>query len=489
MSAVAETLRRHAEEQGGQTALLVNQGGSFVGRTWADLDAATSQRADELAALMSADLPGCVAVELVRHDLPEIENLLAALRVDAPVLVVSGRHAPVRDAIAADVQQLGWSVRWAHDLTHAVADASVTQRRRAAIDAGCLLLASGGSTGRPKLVVDRVTRSLAERPPVLRPFVAMGWNHGRQNLVASPLYHAAGLVPFLESVVAGCASTVFSRFDARRVGAAVDDLGLDWLQVTPFHMSLMLGSDVPPDRWRRRPRVVHMSERCPDKVKRAFHTALGPDHVYELYTASEGIGTTMARGDEWDKRPGTVGRGFCTALMIGDADGHPLPPGTEGEVFMRSGGRRGGTYLSATGRLRVTPDGYATLGDVGHLDAERYLFLRPRQLATIAVAGTTVVPTEVEAELMSHPDVLDVGVCAERSATFGERVVAVVVTGSQVVDERSLRRWAQTRLAPAAVPARFLAAVALPREDTGKLNRRQLQDWVDANVGHEEGSS
>jgi acyl-CoA synthetase (AMP-forming)/AMP-acid ligase II len=222
-----------------------------------------------------------------------------------------------------------------------------------------------------------------------------------------------------------------------------------------------------------------MADHCPPRVKRAFHEALGAERVHEMYTASEGIGMTMARGDEWEARPGTVGRGFRTALRIADGNGRALGPGETGEVYLRSGARAPGTYLAATGRLRTTPDGFATLGDIGHLDPDGYLYLRPRQVATISVGGVTVQPTEVEAELMEHPRIADAGVCAQASAGFGERVVAAVVAADPRPTDLEVRAWARARLAPAQVPARVVFVAALPRADTGKLDRAALAALVD----------
>jgi bile acid-coenzyme A ligase len=297
-----------------------------------------------------------------------------------------------------------------------------------------------------------------------------------------PALPRGGLTPFVEGLVSGNACHVASVLDGRRIHDLVDQHAIEWLQMTPFHMRALLAGSPGPASWRASPRLVHMADHCPARVKRAFHEALGPTRVYELYTASEGIGMTMARGDEWEERPGTVGRGFCTALRVADDDGRPLGAHQTGVVYMRSGARPAVTYLSAAGRLRITPDGFATLGDVGHLDEDGYLFLRPRQVETIAVAGVTVSPTEVEAELLEHPRIADVGVCAESSAEFGERVVAVVVPATDGLTEDAVRRWARARLSAAQVPARCLITSALPRTDSGKLDRAALFVVVNGTV-------
>jgi bile acid-coenzyme A ligase len=159
---------------------------------------------------------------------------------------------------------------------------------------------------------------------------------------------------------------------------------------------------------------------------------------------------------------------------VADEDGEALAPGEIGEVYMRTSTRARDTYLTSAGRLRMTPDGYATVGDVGYLDEDRYLYLRPRQVTSISVGGVTVSPTEVETELMEHPLVADVGVCAQASAELGERVVAVVVPADGRLTENAVRQWARLRLSAAQAPARCIFTSALPRAATGKLDRARL---------------
>ena len=449
MTTLDEAIRRQAA-RGDQVAVAVHGRDESTALTWQELAEASELRAARFTE------PGCLVVSLTGQDIDELVTLVAALRTDRPVCVLGARQPPsVRDALL--------------DRLHAAGSA---------LPPGALLLASSGSTGRPKLVVDRGIRATAAKPAVMRPFLHTGWRDGHRQVVASPLHHAAGLTPFVEGLVGGASTYLQPVFDAAALTELVETHRIDWLQLTPFHMSALLTGDHGPDRWPGEPTVVHMAEHCPARVKRAFHDALGPEHVYELYTASEGIGMTMARGDEWDRRPGTVGRGFLTTLRIGDEDGVPLGPHRTGLVYLRSGARSTQTYLSAAGRLRMTPDGFATLGDTGHLDDEGYLYLRPRQLTTISVAGVTVSAAEVEAELREHPGVADAGVCAVSSASLGERVAAVVVAADGLT-EPALRRWARGRLDAAHRPARFVFAPAVPRGQTGKLDRVLLQALVE----------
>lgn len=475
LGSVDQVIRAHARRIGDRPALVACGRSEMQGVTWRDLDTLTGRLAARLRESAVRRSPACLVASLSKNDLTEVLALIACLRVDAPVLAVSGRQPqPMREAFLAEVRRSGYALVLATSTPPDVMDA-ITPLGPAPIGPDRLLLASGGSTGRPKLVVDRIIRATPARPAAVRPYLSVGWRAGQRQLVCSPLYHAGGLTPFVEGLVSGNTSYLLPPvFDGQRIGEIIDQHSIDWLQMTPFHMSAVLTGTRGPATWRGSPRLIHVADHCPPRVKRAFHEALGPTHVYEMYAASEGIGMTMARGDEWDARPGTVGRGFFTKLRVADDEGRPLAPYETGEVYMRSGARVRDAYLGAAGRVRVDPYGFATLGDIGHLDEEKYLFLRPRQIATISVAGVTVVPAEVEAELMENPQVADVGVCSDASSELGERVVAAVVPAAEGLTENAIRRWARVRLSPAQIPARCVFVPALPRADTGKLDREAL---------------
>ncbi|GIJ12070.1 class I adenylate-forming enzyme family protein [Micromonospora andamanensis] len=473
-------IRQHARRYGKRQALVVVNRRSTVSMSWAELDEATGRVADRISS--AAGSPYCQVATLVDHDVAEIVALVAAMRVSAPAAVLNARlPAALQDAQLSRIRDSGYIPVAGQALTSSWPG---LQRPRGmkpphvALAPHAVLLASGGSTGRPKLVIDHLIRAAPVRPAVARPFLHTGWSAGQRQIVCSPLYHAAGLTPFVEGLVAGNTIVVAHPFDASTFGSLIEEQAVDWVQMTPYHMTSLLMSGSGPEGWKRLPHLVHLADRCPGRVKRRFHAALGDRKVFEMYGASEGIGMTMARGDEWEERPGTVGRGFFTLLRIVDDNGRTLGPGAVGEVHMRTGVRHHETYLGAAARLRFGPDGFATLGDVGHLDQAGYLYLAPRQLAVINVAGVTVSPGDVEAELIEHPQIVDVAVCAQPDGVLGARVVAVVVPAVTAPTADEVRRWATQRMAPAQVPSRYVFTAALPRGDTGKLDRVALSELV-----------
>jgi bile acid-coenzyme A ligase len=220
--------------------------------------------------------------------------------------------------------------------------------------------------------------------------------------------------------------------------------------------------------------VVHMSAPCPPQVKRFWTDLIGPDRVFEIYGATEGIGMTIARGDEWLAHPGTVGKGFFTQLRILDEAMTPLPGGS-GLVFMRSLARSMPRYLPGSGGLRTSPDGFCSLGDHGHLDEEGYLYLEPRRIDMINVAGENVYPTEIEAVLTRCPGIADAAVTGMADERLGARPVAFIRCwpGTEV-SERDVIAFCRRYLSRFKLPKRVLIVDEIPHTSAGKIDRRQL---------------
>jgi bile acid-coenzyme A ligase len=195
-----------------------------------------------------------------------------------------------------------------------------------------------------------------------------------------------------------------------------------------------------------------------------------------MYGSTEGAGLTLARGDEWLERPGTVGRGFFTEVQVRDESGtRPLPPGQTGHVYLRSGRSARVAYLDARDRLRTTLDGFACVGDLGRLDRDGYLYLAPRQLDRIQVGGETVYPDEVESVLCEHPGVLDAAVTGIPDERLGESLLALVVPAGPG-DAKALRRYLRDRLPGHKVPRTVRFTDRLPRSEAGKLQRGLLAE-------------
>ena len=338
------------------------------------------------------------------------------------------------------------------------------------------LLATGASTGIPKisarpgpLVYDPVrTPSLVIRQA--------GWRTGQRQLIAGPLYHTAPFTVFLDALLDSNTIILQPFFAPQWTVELIGRYAIQWLQLTPTHMREILRQpDLDPAGFASLRAMLHTAARCDPDTKRGWITLLGPERVYELYGATEGVGVTLARGDEWLARPGTVGRGVLTQIRILDGTGCPVPPGTAGTVYMRTPQRtaRNG-YLGAPA-IRTTPDGFATVGDHGRLDRDGYLYLEPRDHDIINVGGEKVDPDEVEAALRDHPAVADAVAIAVPHHTLGSVVgVHVVLHPGASVRRAELAAHCGRRLAGYKIPKHFTFTDQVPRTPAGKAQRWRL---------------
>jgi bile acid-coenzyme A ligase len=338
------------------------------------------------------------------------------------------------------------------------------------------LLATGASTGIPKI---------SARPgplrydPVRTPSVVIrqtGWRTAQRQLIVGPLYHAAPFTAFLDALLDRNTVVLQPVFTPQWTVELVRRYTIEWLQLTPTHMREILRlPDLEPAGFGTLRAMLHTAARCDADTKRGWIDLLGPERVYELYGATEGVGVTLVRGDEWLARPGTVGRGFLTQVRILDDTGNLVPPGTTGTVFMRTPRRVGRSDYVNDQAIRTTPDGFATVGDHGRLDRDGYLYLEPRDHDTINVGGEKVDPDEVEAALRDHPAVVDAVAVAVPHQTLGSVVGAhVVLHDGASVRKAELAAHCGRRLAGYKIPKHFTFVEQIPRSAAGKIQRWRL---------------
>jgi bile acid-coenzyme A ligase len=351
-------------------------------------------------------------------------------------------------------------------------------------------IGSGGTTGRPKIVLGETrgeVRFGEDGLPALSPLQrALGLRVGQVQLVCTPMYHASGFSWATTAVVAGNPLVLVERFDAGVVLDAVERYRVNHMMVVPAILQRL--ADWPGVESRdlsSLEALCHGGAPCPEPVKRRWLELIPPACLYEGYGATESFGATVVRGDEWLERPGTVGRPVHADVRILDDDGTPVPPGEVGEVFMRPVGATAPTfrYVGADYR-QVTPDGFVTLGDYGRLDGDGYLYIADRRVDMIVTGGSNVYPAEVESALLEHPDVADVAVIGLPDERWGRRVHAVVQPrhGDRPPSVESLDAHCRDRLAPYKVPKSFELVDHLPRTEVGKLARGKLVEERIASV-------
>lgn len=347
------------------------------------------------------------------------------------------------------------------------------------------LLYSSGTTGRPKGVLKPLwpaeLRGQTD-PEALGTARIMGMGEDTVYLSPAPLYHAAPLRYTVRVLELGGQAVIMERFDAQNALSLIERYRVTHSQWVPTMFGRMLKL---PEEVRRRydlssHRVaIHAAAPCPVDVKHAMLDWWG-DILMEYYAGSEGCGTTMISSPEWRQRPGSVGRATLGQLHIVGDDGQELPTGEIGQVYFSGGGLF--SYLNDEEKTRqaINEHGWITYGDIGHVDAEGYLFLSDRRADLILSGGVNLYPQEIENALMRHPDVQEVAVVGVPHPDFGEVPLAVVVLNpaaeGSLATARAIAERAAEVLARMKLPQRMAFVDALPRLETGKLLRRKLKE-------------
>jgi long-chain acyl-CoA synthetase len=272
-------------------------------------------------------------------------------------------------------------------------------------------------------------------------------------------------------------------WDAEETLRLVDKHKVTHTHVVPtmFHRLLALPDDVRAGYDLSSLRhILHGAAPCPVEVKRRTIEWLGPV-VYEYYAATEG-GGTFVDSHEWMAKPGTVGKPVEEGVVrIEDDRGDELPTGEIGTVYLRAAAQGKFRYHKDDEKTAASYHGdYFTVGDHGYLDEDGYLFLTGRIAELIISGGVNIYPAEVDAVLLTHPAVGDVGTIGVPDEEWGEKVVAVVEpkAGAQATPELAaeLVAWCRQRLAHYKCPRTIEFVAQLPRHDNGKLYRRKLRD-------------
>lgn len=337
------------------------------------------------------------------------------------------------------------------------------------------VVTSGGSTGRPKLIVSDEPADV-ERVRAFAPALAL--RDDSCVLVPGPMSHNAPLMATTLGFLTGSHVVIMRRFDAAETLRLVERHRVAWLYLVP---TMMLRIWRLPEEERLRHDVssleivYHMAAPCPQWLKRAWIDWLGPKSILELYGGTELQAMTTVTGVEWLERPGTVGKPVLGEIQARDSDGRALPPGETGELWMRRGAGQPAPYRYIGATARADADGWESLGDMGRFDDEGYLYLSDRRSDMILVGGTNVYPAEIEAALDDHPLVLSSCVIGIPHDDLGNVPHAIVELSAPVSDEALLAHLRE-RLAPYKVPSTIERVDGPLRDDAGKVRRSALRE-------------
>ncbi len=352
--------------------------------------------------------------------------------------------------------------------------------------AGSTMHYTSGTTGRPKGVRRELSGldpdEAAELSSALLQFFGITTGPPNVHLVTSPNYHTAVTVFGGGALHLGHTLVCMDGWDAEQVLALVERYRVTNTHMVPTQFKRMLSLpaetrrryDLASMRW-----LIHAAAPCPKGIKQAMLDWWGP-RVYEYYAATEG-GGTIATPEDWLARPGTVGTPWpVSEVMVAGDDGEQCPPGVPGTVYLKMGlsdfAYKDDPAKTEAGRLR----GFFTVGDIGYIDADGFLFLCDRKSDMIISGGSNIYPAEIEAEIIMHPKVADVAVFGIPDDEWGEQVKAVVqpADGAQAGPELAAEIIGSLtgRLARMKWPKSVDFVDEMPRDPSGKLHKRRLRE-------------
>lgn len=350
------------------------------------------------------------------------------------------------------------------------------------MDGGSMLYSSG-TTGHPKGILRRLSNGRFGLPNELERMLADTYSIDSETtyLSPAPMYHASPVGFTGTTLRQGGTVVLMPAFDAEAVLAAIETHRVTHAQFVPTHFVRMLRL---PEEVKARYDlsslrvVIHAAAPCAPDVKRAMIDWLGPI-IHEYYAGSEGCGLTAINSEEWLAHPGSVGRSRTSPIHIVDLEtGAELPTGEVGGIYFEAPGTFTYHKDATKSANALTPQGWGTLGDVGHLDEDGFLYLSDRRSDLILSGGVNIYPQEIENALSTHPAVADVAVIGVSNAEFGQEVKAVVelLPGAATVSADDLITYARQHLAHFKAPRSIDFTTALPRLPNGKLLRRRLME-------------
>ncbi|MDR2856502.1 MAG: AMP-binding protein [Novosphingobium sp.] len=420
------------------------------------------------------------------------------------VLVLSGSLGETpRMLAAARAELIGGVERIYHADDAAVAGADSLTAALAAMPAspvddeisGFHMIYSSGTTGRPKGVVLPFTPGPIDEFNPLEGGGALEEGAGPPVVFnAGPLYHGMPLSCMVVPQRLGGTAVTLSKFDAEAVLKAIETWQVTEAQFVPTMFVRLLAL---PDEVRAGydisslKKVIHAAAPCPVEIKRRMIAWFGPI-IYEYYSSTEGVGVTGITSEEWLRKPGSVGRSAMGPIHICDEDGRELSAGESGLIYFEVPQGRAVAYLNDTDKTKRAAHprhaNWFTVGDIGRLDDDGYLFLTDRKDFMIISGGVNIYPQAVEDCLIVHPGVLDAAVIGIADPEYGEAVKAIVQpkvradAGPEL--EAALRAWVSTRISRVTQPKSYEFVEELPRLPSGKLAKHELRKLYGNPVSH-----
>ena len=469
-------LRQLAEQSPDQIAYVhLAMDGSESSVTWSELHRRVGQVA---AALASRGVGFGDRVGLGIRNSPEfVFGVLAAwtlgavpipVRWDVPEWELDRLKEVIRPRVYIGPDDLSW--------IHATAEDPIAELPLV-ISPNSNGICSSGATGTPKVI-------LSQLPAIFNPLMGtpiaeafMRVTRPQRILVLAPMYHINAFAT-LSSMLSGDQLFVLEKFDAARIVDVIERHRITTFTATPTMLQRVADLAGVDDRdfssieW-----IMQGAAPMPPTLVHRWADLIGAEKIVMAYGSTEALGLTVLTGLEWLQHEGSVGRGFSGAeVRILDDDGNDVATGEIGHIFVRSPNYVGATYLGEAPQLQMTDDGFGTVGDMGYLDDDDYLYLVDRRVDLIITGGANVFPAEVEAALSDHPKIADIVVIGLKDEEWGRRVHAIIAPTDPADPPTfdDVKAYTKNRLLPYKVPKTIEIVDAIPRSEAMKVNRGRL---------------
>lgn len=332
---------------------------------------------------------------------------------------------------------------------------------------------TGGTSGKTKVVLQNMPAGGSDEG--LRAWFAMtGMRFEIRQLLAGPLFHGAPHSVAFNGLFCGNTLYMPSCFDQRAIVALIKKHQIEYVQLVPTLMQRIIKMpDFNPEDLGSLKVLCHTGGVCSPDLKKEWFRILSPEKIYEIYSMTECVGITSIRGDEWLIHEGSVGKMPCGSIAIRDDNGQDLPVGQAGNIYMSWTENAPEIGFLNSPPPEISKDGFRSVGDIGYIDNDGYLYFVDRRSDMIVTGGENVFANEVETVLKKSKKVLDVVVVGIPDKEWGHRIHAIVET-KEPVSDKSLIRLALDYLPPYKIPKSFEFVDEIPRNANGKVVRSTL---------------
>ncbi len=332
---------------------------------------------------------------------------------------------------------------------------------------------SGGTSGKTKVIQQNMPAGESDEG-LKAWFTVSGMGFEMRQLLAGPLFHGAPHSAAFNGLYCGNTLVMPASLDAATIVGSIKKYRIEYVQMVPTLMQRIIkmpgfcAADLDSLKV-----LCHTGGVCSADLKREWLEVLGPERLYEIYSMTECVGMTHIRGDEWLSHPGSVGRMLCGRISIRDDNGKELPVGETGNIYMSWGENSPKVEYMNIAPIESDGNGYKSVGDMGYVDEDGYLYFADRRSDMIVTGGENVFAAEVETVLEKHSKVVDAVVVGLPDKDWGHRIHALVET-SEPVTSKELIKFALNYLPPYKIPKSIEFTDHIPHNENGKVVRSRI---------------